>query len=120
MNCHCHCNGKCHLLGGLEQEIMEVLWQSSNPLTPRQVLQSLSRHCAYTTVMTVLRRLATKKIVRRRPSGRSFSYSPAKNKSDFARDCLTDLFHRLFHSYGQTTVDCFFATAKKTGIKLSS
>ena len=80
MNCDCHCNGKCKMLGGLEQKIMEVLWSSSLPLKPSEVLAKIDGTNAYTTIMTVLSRLHQKKIIKRKISGKVFLYSPILKK----------------------------------------
>ena len=52
-------------MGDLEREVMTRLWDASEPLTVRQVHELLSRDrdLAYTTVMTVLDRLAKKNLV---------------------------------------------------------
>ena len=52
-------------LGELEQAVMDHLWSSPEPQTVRQVHEPLSTHrdLAYTTVMTVLQRLAKKNLV---------------------------------------------------------
>ncbi len=52
-------------LGELERAVMDHLWDSSEPQTVRQVHEALSAHreLAYTTVMTVLQRLAKKQLV---------------------------------------------------------
>ena len=49
-------------LGELEREVMARLWDAGEPLTVRQVHERLdpARGLAYTTVMTVLDRLAKK------------------------------------------------------------
>ena len=56
---------KVNGLGDLERAVMDALWNSSAPQTVRQVHESLnrSRNLAYTTVMTVLQRLAKKNLV---------------------------------------------------------
>ncbi|MDO3400276.1 BlaI/MecI/CopY family transcriptional regulator [Mycolicibacterium neoaurum] len=53
-------------LGTLERSVMDQLWRADEPLTVRQVHGELSaqRSLAYTTVMTVLRRLADKGFAR--------------------------------------------------------
>jgi predicted transcriptional regulator len=69
------------VLGPLEGEIMRALWSSSEPLSVREVLERLNRRrtpsLAYTTVMTVLTRLAEKEIVSRRRVGRGYHYEAA-------------------------------------------
>jgi predicted transcriptional regulator len=57
---------------------MDVLWDRGRPATVRDVVDTLhSRALAYTTVMTVLDRLAGKGMVRRERAGRAWSYRPA-------------------------------------------
>jgi predicted transcriptional regulator len=68
-------------LGPLEAEVMAVLWQSGEPLAVRQVATRVnadrSTPLAYTTVMTVMSRLAEKGILARsRGMGRGFLYRP--------------------------------------------
>jgi predicted transcriptional regulator len=59
---------------------MEVLWAASGPLAVRDVLEALNERrpspLAYTTVMTVLSRLAEKGVLERSPAGRGFVYTP--------------------------------------------
>ena len=60
-------------LGELERAIMDVLWDSVEPLTVRQVgLRLTNRELAHTTVMTVLDRLAKKGFARRQRDGRAW------------------------------------------------
>jgi predicted transcriptional regulator len=68
-------------LGPLEAEVMRVLWRADRSLPVRAVADRLNAGraapLAYTTVMTVLSRLAGKGILVRQPQGRGFVYSPA-------------------------------------------
>lgn len=118
MNCDCHCNGKCKMLGGLEQKIMEVLWTSSTPLKPSEVLARLDGTHAYTTIMTVLKRMTDKKIVKREMKNRVYLYQSAEDKCTFAAESLNDLFERLFSAYGEHTITAFKKIAKKSGFTL--
>ena len=69
------------VLGPLEAEVMQVLWPAGKPMDVRNVLdamnESRSTPLAYTTVMTVMARLAEKEILTRRREGRGFVYEPA-------------------------------------------
>ena len=57
---------------------MDVLWDSTEPLTVRQVgLRLTNRDLAHTTVMTVLDRLAKKGFARRQRDGRAWRYQAA-------------------------------------------
>ena len=68
------------LLGPLESEVMDILWQAAQPMTVREVMERANRgrrgQLAYTTVMTVMSRLAEKGILRRERQGRGYAYEP--------------------------------------------
>lgn len=77
--------------GELEQRILVLLWEADGPLTVAAVHQLLQqeRDLAYTTVMTVLDRLAKKGLVGRTMVQRAWEYSPAQSEEDLvARDML--------------------------------
>jgi predicted transcriptional regulator len=67
-------------LGPLEAEVMGVLWRVGRPLPVREVAAALNAErtatLAYTTVMTVMSRLAGKGILARSRAGRRFVYAP--------------------------------------------
>ncbi|MBX6765860.1 MAG: BlaI/MecI/CopY family transcriptional regulator [Actinomadura rubrobrunea] len=69
------------LLGPLGAEVMEVMWEAEGPLTVRQVMDRLNHNraepLAYTTVMTVLARLADREALVRTLVGRGYAYEPA-------------------------------------------
>lgn len=69
------------VLGSLEAEVMGVAWSSAQPLTVRAVLERLNADrpapLAYTTVMTVMARLADKDILRRTLNGKGYVYEAA-------------------------------------------
>ena len=93
---------------------MDILWASKKPLKPRDVLLKLNEKYAYTTVMTVLKRMAEKNLVIRKLIGKVYFYTPVSEKIAFSCNCLEDLFVRLFKSYGQLTIDSFKKIAKKS------
>src|SRR5947209_17944755 len=65
-------------LGPLEAEVMERVWSAAGPVTVRQLVEGVNkgrrRPLAYTTVMTVMVRLAEKGALRRRQEGRGYVY----------------------------------------------
>jgi predicted transcriptional regulator len=69
------------VLGPLEAEVMRAVWAAKKPVSVRDVLATLNRGrgdaLAYTTVMTVMSRLAEKEILRRKPEGRAYVYEAA-------------------------------------------
>ena len=68
------------VVGPLEAEVLEVLWSGTPPMGVRDVLERMnadrSHPLAYTTVMTVMARLADKQILRRQLDGRGYVYEP--------------------------------------------
>ena len=72
--------------GDLEAAVMDVLWSADGPRTIRAVLDALapSRPLAYTTVQTVMDRLAKKGLLVREPDGKAFTYAPAASRDDHA------------------------------------
>lgn len=84
------------ILGGLEMRIMEILWQQENPVSVREIHEDLlkDRTLAYTTVMTVLDRLAKKGITHREREGRAWLYVAGFTRAELVvtamREALAD------------------------------
>ncbi len=75
-------------MGELEQAVLDALWdlEQAHPdpagASGREVHDRLSgRDLAYTTVMTVLDRLARKDVVVRERDGRAFRYAPRLSRA---------------------------------------
>jgi predicted transcriptional regulator len=80
--------------GELEAQVMDVLWQATAPMTPREVqeeITSTKRPLAYTTVMTVLVRLRDKGMVSREVSGRGFAYSPVTSRDEWSAQRMREM-----------------------------
>ena len=90
-------NGAREIPPPLELECLKALWTlgEGNVKDVRAALTS-SRNLAYTTVMTLLDRLARKGGVTRRKVGRSFVYSPALSRGVLRRLAVQDLVDRYF------------------------
>jgi predicted transcriptional regulator len=71
-------------LGSLEFELMEILW-SNGESSVRDVVLTLRRPLAYTTVMTTLDRLFKKGLLDRHKSDRAFVYSPSFSRQEWDR-----------------------------------
>ena len=73
-------------LGDLERVVMDHLWDHAGPegATVRDVHEALEsdREIAYTTVMTVLDRLAKKDLVTRERDGRAWRYLAAASREE--------------------------------------
>ncbi|MGX6601419.1 BlaI/MecI/CopY family transcriptional regulator [Micromonosporaceae bacterium Da 78-11] len=79
-------------LGDLEREVMTQLWDAAEPLTVRQVHERLSpaKGLAYTTVMTVLDRLAKKGVVTQQKADRAYRYAPAQTREEMTATVMLD------------------------------
>lgn len=103
-----HDHGK--VLGPLEGELMEILWTAKRPMTVRAVLEQANDRraepLAYTTVMTVLSRLAEKGALARRREGRSFAYEPT------AADAAAIAVRQVVRDFGDMAVAHFVEEAR--------
>ena len=92
-------------LGELERAVMEHLWSTaaSHPdgLTVREVHDEIGvqRGLAYTTLMTVLDRMAKKDLVARERDGRAWRYTPASTREELTSESLH---HTLGELAGET------------------
>lgn len=79
-------------MGSLESAVMSQLWAADEPMTVRAVHENLSpdRTLAYTTVMTVLDRLATKGLATRERQGRAYTYTPSRSREELTAELMLD------------------------------
>lgn len=84
-------------LGDLETDIMTVVWEKGE-VSVQDVKDALEpeRPLAYTTVMTVMSRLAEKGILNRNKEGRAYIYNPAASQKSTAGSMLMALVRRLY------------------------
>ena len=81
----------------LEVECLKALWElgQGNVKDVREVL-TRNRNLAYTTVMTVLDRLAKRGGVNRKKVGRSFVYAPAVSRETLRALAVKEFVDRFF------------------------
>ncbi len=79
-------------LGDLERAVMDHLWSTPEPQTVRQVHEALSarRELAYTTIMTVLQRLAKKNLVSQIRDDRAHRYAPVHGRDELVAGLMFD------------------------------
>jgi predicted transcriptional regulator len=77
-------------LGHLENAVMEVLW-SRGESRVQEVIETLQRPLAYTTVMTTLDRLFKKGLLDRRKQDRAFVYDARLSRPEWERRRAEDL-----------------------------
>ncbi|MCL4794655.1 MAG: BlaI/MecI/CopY family transcriptional regulator [Bryobacteraceae bacterium] len=90
----------------LELECLRALWTlgEANVQAVRSQLEP-HRPLAYTTVMTMLDRLARKQAVTRRKSGRSFLYTPLLSREQVRRLAVKELLDTLFDGSSGDLID---------------
>lgn len=71
---------------------MEQLWQAQSPQTGRHLHAALStqRHLAYTTITTVLTRLAAKGLVVAYRDERAHRYAPCRKHCELVAELMAD------------------------------
>ena len=85
-------------LGDLEADVMSVVWDKREA-TVQDVKDALDPHreLAYTTIMTVMSRLAAKGMLNRRKEGRAYIYTPADSQEKVAGSLLRLLIQRFYN-----------------------
>lgn len=84
-------------MGDLERVVMEQVWNAVGGATVREVHTALEadREIAYTTVMTVLDRLAKKGFVSREREGRAWRYVAASSREALSAQAIRHEVDRL-------------------------
>ncbi len=88
--------GYGRLLGPLEQDIMDLLWDRGEA-SGREVHANIAsaRQVAVTTVLTVLERLAKKGLVKKVKGDSVFLFRPGYSREEFARAVSQDVFRGI-------------------------
>jgi len=82
---------------------MDHLWSADEPQTVRQVHEVLSDHrdLAYTTIMTVLQRLAKKNLVVQHRDDRAHRYAPTHGRDELVAGLMVDALDQASDSGGR-------------------
>ncbi|MBX0326794.1 BlaI/MecI/CopY family transcriptional regulator [Oscillochloris sp. ZM17-4] len=99
-------DGLVKVLGPLETEIMQILWQDERS-TVKKVHRRLSaqREIAYTTVMTTMSRLAEKGVLNRHREGLAYVYAPSISEEDFVTMVVRQVLDGLLDDYSDTAIE---------------
>lgn len=99
--------GSGSVFGPLEEEVMEVVWALSPPVTVAQVLRALrstkkqKKDLAYSTVKAILSNLTDKSYLRKTSEGRSNVFSPIENRQKFQERVVSEVVGTLARNYRQ-------------------
>lgn len=105
-------SGLDKLLGDLEREVMEIMWARGDA-SVRDVFDALNaarprgRHLAYTTVMTVMARLAEKRLLGRRLVGKAHAYAVAETREAFLARASQNLARQMVEDFGEAAIASF-------------
>lgn len=100
------------LMGELEAEIMELAWAAPGPLAVRDVYEALrlKRAIAYTTVMTVMGRLAKKGLLTVDKSEMTHRYTPALSREAYTAQAVGGIIDRLVGAFPEAAAAHFAQT----------
>lgn len=104
-----------HLLGDLEAAIMRLMW-ATETATVREIFDQLranGRVLAYTTVMTVMSRLAVKELLTRELSGKTHVYRAALSEEQFLRAVAAKRVQSLINEFGDLAIAQFLTTVNE-------
>lgn len=113
------------VLGELESDVMEIIWQSSSSISVRDITEILQekRKIAYTTVMTIMNRLVDKGLLSRKQDGRAYLYKGTVSKDKFLTRISRQIIKNFMASFGDAAVAHFveevgkLSPAKKTALR---
>jgi len=80
--------GPAVFMGQTEARLMELAWQYDKLTVKKALFYLEDTRLAYTTVMTVLGRLAEKGLLEKEKVGRNFIYRPAVSRERFLKEKL--------------------------------
>lgn len=87
---------------------MEEVWRRGTPATVRAVMEALNgragRERAYTTYLTIMRRLDAKGLLSRERVGRSDVYSPALSRDEYVLARAREEVRALVAEYGDVAL----------------
>jgi predicted transcriptional regulator len=105
-------NMKSQILGSLEQDIMNVLWEKDS-LRSSEIKKILGDKYAYTTIVTSLNRLSDKELIQKLKDGKTTIYNVNVSKKAFVNSRVKRLFKSLVDNYGELAISQFVDTLKE-------
>jgi|SRR5919204_5406856 predicted transcriptional regulator len=96
----------------LEAEVMDAVWSSGkDEITVREIMDVLNKRTknprAYTTYMTIMRRLDSKELLTRRRDGKTDIYRPVHSREEYADLRAQAEVDQLVEQYGEVALSHF-------------
>ena len=109
-----HEKGLKKILGDLESEILEMVWEME-PVTVREIYENLTREkkLAYTTVMTVMSRLAKKGILGQEKKGNAYVYTSKWSREELLNYAVGKVMDGLLEDFEDVAVSKFVERIKE-------
>lgn len=104
------------LLGSLELEVMEFMWEADEA-TVQQAVDAFNqrRPVAYTTVMTVMGHLVEKRLLTRIKERKKYRYRVALSRDEFLQDRSRRMVHALVNDFGDLAIAQFLGEIDEIG-----
>ncbi|MCS5609590.1 MAG: BlaI/MecI/CopY family transcriptional regulator [Candidatus Poribacteria bacterium] len=101
----------------LDLEIMKVIWELGQA-TVSEVLDTINRKLAYTTVATTMKHLEQKGFLTYTVDGRTFVYQPLIQEAEVSQSMLSDLLERFFDNSVERLVNTLLETEQIDSVEL--
>lgn len=107
-------HGLNKVLGSLESDVMDIIWRKGCEVCVRDIFEDLAarREIAYTTVMTIMARLADKGILSKRKEGNVSYFLPAMGREEFTRKVVGNVVDSLLEDFAEVTLSHFINRVK--------
>ncbi len=110
------------VLGDLEAEIMELIWQrpGDQRTTVREVFEVLyeQRRVAYTTVMNTMVRLAKKRLLRVEKQDKAYVYVPTYTEQEFISQFVDRILKDLIFNFSSATMESLRALPDSEEVRM--
>ena len=110
---------KTKKLHHLELEVMKTVWKLDRA-TVNDVLDSIDRKIAYTTIATTMKSLEKKGFLSHQVEGRTFVYQPLVKETEITHTMLSDLLERLFDNSAEKLVNTLLEVRQTSSEELNS
>ncbi len=97
------------MLGNLESQVMDVIWDKACEVSVRDVYEEIACHrkIAYTTVMTIMGRLAGKEILKKTKRGNVSYFEPTMSRGEFTESMVGEVVDSLLTDFADATLAHF-------------
>ncbi|NLO75160.1 MAG: BlaI/MecI/CopY family transcriptional regulator [candidate division WS1 bacterium] len=104
------------MLGALESQVMQVMWDADGARTVQEVRDELAargKDAAYTTIMTTLGRLHAKGLLRRETRGKAYHYVPQVSRRELTDNMARQVVSGLVGSLAEPAIAYFVEALEK-------